>query len=268
MDDRYVLGKNKTVFETAEFPQIASDEKIGIIFEGDIESTLLVVIAKKLYGLDRIVFINDRLIEFDERLFFKNDEDKLDIVKKTFEQSVERLGAIHTLTIDPNLYKRNRNATREFKKILVEKYQSKLKFVLSGYNKIHEQSMSMLKACGWDRGMITNDKLNDWLEKNSNRYPELYRYVFEQQGKIFGVSKYIGFEQIETDFNLSVRPFRNLITSEVIDLYEKIDALSELYRSSSCDVDVGNCGICSSCHKRKLAFRNSSVTDLTKYTFK
>jgi len=267
MNESYILGKNKTVFETAEFPQIAANEKIGIIFEGDIESTLLVIIAKKLYGIDRVVFINDKLIAFDGVLSKEINEDKLDIVKKTFEQGVKRLDGVHTLTVNPEIYEKNRNATRDFKKLLIERYQSKLKFVLSGYNKIHEQSVSMIKACGWDCGRITRGGLKPWLKENADRYPELFKYVFEQDGKIFGVSKHIGFEQIEADFNLCVRPFRNLTTSDVIDLYKQLGAVSELYQSSSCDVDLGNCGICSDCLKRKLAFKNSSVIDLTKYTF-
>jgi len=267
MNESYIVGKNKTVFETAEFPQIAADEKVGIIFEGDIESTLLVIIAKKLYGVDRVVFINDKLIAFNGTLSYEKEEDKLDIVKKTFEEGVKRLGGMHTLTVDPKIYKKNRNATGAFKKLLIEKYQNKLKFVLSGYNKIHEQSVSMLKTCGWDRGIITEGELKPWLKKNADRYPELFKHVFEQNGKIFGVNRYLGFEQIEADFNLCVRPFRNLITSDVIDLYKQLGAISELYQSSSCDVNLGNCGICDDCQKRKLAFKNSSVTDLTKYTF-
>ena len=267
MNESYVLGKNKTVFETAEFPQIAADEKVGIMFEGDIESTLLVIIAKKLYGADRVVLVNDKLIAFGGPLSYEKDADKLDIVKKTFEDGVKRLGGVHTLTVDPETYKKNTNAIGEFKKLLVKKYQNKLRFMLSGYNKIHEQSVSMVKACGWDRGTITRGELKPWLEKNADRYPELFKYVFEQNGQIFGVSKHFGFEQLEVDFNLCVRPFRNLTTSDVINLYKQLDAVAELYQSSSCDVDIGNCGVCNDCLKRKSAFKNSSVTDLTKYTF-
>jgi hypothetical protein len=267
MNESYILGKNKTVFETAEFPQIAADEKVGIMFEGDIESTLLVIIAKKLYGVDRVVLVNDKLIAFGGPLSYEKDADKLDIVKKTFEDGVKRLGGVHTLTVDPGTYKKNTNAMGEFKKLLVKKYQNKLRFMLSGYNKIHEQSVSMVKACGWDRGTITRGELKPWLEKNADRYPELFKYVFEQNGQIFGVSKHFGFEQLEVDFNLCVRPFRNLTTSDVINLYKQLDAVAELYQSSSCDVDIGNCGVCNDCLKRKLAFKNSSVTDLTKYTF-
>lgn len=267
MNESYVLGRNKTVFETAEFPQIAADEKIGIIFEGDIESTLLVIIAKKLYGVDRIVFINDKLIAFDGTLSPEKDNIKLDITEKTFQQGVKNLGGKHTLTVDSKIYKRNRSATNEFKKLLIEKYKGKLKFVLSGYNKIHEQSISMLKICGWDRGQITNGQLKPWLKQNSDQYPELYKHVFENNGRIFGVNQYIGFEQIEADFNLCVRPFRNLTTSDVINLYDRLGHNNELYQSSNCEVDVGNCGSCVDCHVRKLAFRDSSVSDLTKYTF-
>lgn len=268
MNQSYVLGRNKTVFETAEFPQIAADEKIGIIFEGDIESTLLAIIAKKLYGVDRVVFINDKLIAFDGTLSPKKDNGKLDIVEKTFQQGVKNLGGKHTLTVDSKIYKKYRSATREFKKLLIEKYKGKLKFVLSGYNKIHEQSISMLKMCGWDRGQITNGQLKPWLKQNSYLYPELCKHVFEQNGRIFGVNQYIGFEQIEADFNLCVRPFRNLTTSDVIDLYVKLGHSKDLYESSNCDVDVGNCGSCVDCVTRKLVFRDSSIADLTKYTFK
>lgn len=267
MDKSYVLGRNRTVFETDEFPQIAADEKVGIIFEGDIESTLLVIIAKKLYGVDRVVFINDKLIAFDGTLSLPKDRDKLDTVKKTFEQGVQRLGGIHILTVDPKIYKKSRNLTKAFTKLLVEKYKGKLKFVLGGYNKIHEQSISMLKACGWSRGTLTSGGLKPWLEKNAKEYPELFEYVCKQNSQIFGTNIYFGFEQIEADFNLCVRPFRNLTTSDVIALYEQLGVETELYQSSSCDADLGNCGICSDCLSRKWAFKNSSVADLTKYTF-
>lgn len=266
MDKSYVLGKNRTVFETAEFPQIDKDEKVAVIFEGDIESTLIAIIAKKLYGIDRVVFINDRLIAFDGTMG-KSDAHKLDICHNTFNQGVERLGAVHTLKVDTAIYKKNGNPTLEFKKLVVQKYNDKVKFVLSGHNKIHEQSIMMLKACGYDRDKITNDKLEPWLEANKDRYSELHEYVFKQNGYIYGVNQYVGFEAILEDFYMCVRPFRNLTTSDVINLYQKLDATYELYRSSSCDVDLGNCGICSNCIKRRYAFSNSSVVDLTKYTF-
>jgi hypothetical protein len=215
-----------------------------------------------------MVFINDKLIAFDGTLAYEKDTDKLDIVKKTFEDGVKRLGGVHILTVeDPTIYKKNTNATGEFRKLLVKKYQNKLKFILSGHNKIHEQSVSMIKACGWDCGRITRGELKPWLEKNADRYPELFKYVFEQNGQIFGVTKQFGFERIEADYNLFVRPFRNLTTSDVINLYKQLDSVAELYQSSSCAVDIGNCGVCNDCLKRKLAFKNSSVIDLTKYTF-
>jgi len=264
MNNKYVLGKNKTVFETAEFPQLAADEKIGILFQGGIESTLLALIAKELYGIDRVVFI---LIAFDEFLLYKKDEDKLNILKTTFQKGVEILGGKHTLEIGNEVFKKTQSMTAVVKKILLERYQGKLKFVLSGHTKLHEESMTFLNTCGWSQGKITDDKLKPLLEKNADKYPELYQHVIENNGKIFGVSKYIGFEHINEDFYTNVRPFRNLMPNEIIDLYDDTNFISYLYKTSSCDVDVGNCGICSGCVKRKRAFRNSSVTDLTKYSF-
>lgn len=267
MNKFYLLGKNKTRFDLEEFPKISPDEKIGVIYEADIESTLLCVIAREIYGLERVVFINDKLISFDGTLPQDKDDDKLEIVKRQFAQGIERFRAVHTLTVDSKIYKKHTDASLEFKNFLLQKYKGKMKYILAGYNKIHEQSMDMLKASGWHRGHITNDKLKPWLEKNSVRYPELFAHVFKNNGKIYGVLKDIDYEQIKNDYELSVRPFRNLTTSDVIDLYDKLNELSMLYQSTSCDVDLGNCGICSNCHHRKLAFKNSSVTDLTKYTF-
>jgi len=263
MSKSYVLGKNKTRFEMTEFPQLLSDEKIGILYQGDIESTLLALVAKKIYGIDRVVFM---LITSEKVLSYKENEDKLNILKTTFQQGVERLQGVHTLEINDSLFKKNQSMTAIVKKILLDRYQGKLKFVLSGHNKIHEDSMAFLKSCGWDQGKVTDDKLKPILEKNADKYPELYKHVFIQNSKIFGVSRNVGFEQIEEDFYTNVRPFRNLMQYEIIDLFEELGFLSDLYKTSSCDVDIGNCGICSGCVRRMSAFKNSSITDLTKYT--
>ena len=84
MNESYVLGRNKTVFETAEFPQITADEKIGIIFDGDIESSLLAIIAKRLYGADRVVFINDQAMGYDGKIYKeRKDLHRLNIINST-----------------------------------------------------------------------------------------------------------------------------------------------------------------------------------------
>ena len=92
MNKSYVLGKNKTPFNLDEFPKIASGEKVGILFTGDIETTLIALIAKELYGIDNVVFV---LIAFEEFLQFKNDEDKLNFLKEYFDQAVKKLGGTH-----------------------------------------------------------------------------------------------------------------------------------------------------------------------------
>jgi hypothetical protein len=263
MNDSYVLGKNKTRFEIAEFPKIDSNEKIGILFQGGIESTLLALMAKEIYGIDNVVFI---LITANAVLGYKNDSNKLDILRKTFQDSVDNIGGTHTIELGDDALNRHNLSNSALKK-LVSKYGSKIKFVLAGYNKVYEESVNLLKDSGWSRGFITNDKLDGYLEQNSKKYPELYNHVKKQNGKIFGVSKHIGFEQISTDYHTNVRPFRNLNLSEIIDLYGKLNLISYLYKTSSCDVDLGNCGICDNCHRRKSAFQDSSVSDLTKYTF-
>lgn len=263
MNDSYVLGRNKTKFEIAEFPKIGSNEKIAVLFQGGIESTLLALMAKEIYGIDNVVFI---LISADAVIGYKNDSNKLDVLRKTFKDSVEGMGGIHTVELGDDDFNRH-NLFKSGFKTLVSRYGGKIKFELVGYNKVHEESMNLLKDSGWSRGFITNDKLDGYLEQNAKKYPELYRHVKKQNGKIFGVNKHIGFEQISNDYYTGVRPFRNLNLSEIIDLYDKLNLTPYLYKTSSCDVDLGNCGICDNCHRRKSAFRDSSVSDLTKYTF-
>jgi hypothetical protein len=155
--------------------------------------------------------------------------------------------------------------TVEAKRLILQQYPQ-LKFILSGHNKIHEQCMTMLKDSKWNEGKITNDKLELYLETNKNKYLELYNYVFKQQGKLFGVSKYIGFEQYEIDYETNTRPFKKLTQSEIIDLYDALGYTSQLYQTSSCDVSMGNCGICESCARRKAVFKDSTVSDLTNYS--
>lgn len=262
MNKSYVLGKNKTPFNLEEFPKIVAGEKVGILFTGDIETTLIALMAKELYGMDNVVFI---LIAFEEFLQFKNDEDKLNFLKEYFDQTVKKLGGTHQYILS-NTVKKNRNMTVEAKRLILQKYPQ-MKFVLSGHNKIHEQCMTMLKDSKWGEGKITNDRLKPYLETNKNKYPELYNYVFKQQGKLFGVSKYIGFEQYEIDYETNVRPFKKLTQPEIIDLYNALGYISQLYQTSSCDVSMGNCGICESCTRRKAVFKDSTVTDLTNYSF-
>jgi hypothetical protein len=197
MNDSYVLGRNKTKFEIAEFPKIGSNEKIGILFQGGIESTLLALIAKEIYGIANVVFI---LITADAVLGYKNDSNKLDILLRTFKDSVDDMGGTHTVELGDDALDRYNLSNSALKKI-VSKYGSKIKFVLAGYSKVHEESVDLLKDSGWSRGFITNDKLDDYLVQNAKKYPELYKHVKKQNGKIFGVSKHIGFEQISTDYH-------------------------------------------------------------------
>lgn len=71
MDNSYKLGKNKKLFELAEFPAINSGDKIGILYTGGIKSSLVASIAKKIYGIDNIVFL---LISMDQSSNFGNDK--------------------------------------------------------------------------------------------------------------------------------------------------------------------------------------------------
>ena len=69
MDSSYTLGKNKKLFELAEFPAINPGDKVGILYTGGIKSSLVARIAKEIYGIDNIVFL---LITMEQFSNFKN----------------------------------------------------------------------------------------------------------------------------------------------------------------------------------------------------
>jgi hypothetical protein len=265
MDSSYTLGKNKKLFELAEFPAINPGDKVGILYTGGIKSSLVARIAKEIYGIDNIVFL---LITMEQFSNFKNNKKKLACTKRNFENGIKRIEGKHTLDINNKMFSRHEPTASYAIKKLLSKFNT-LKYVFSGHSNIHEESINMLTDAGWEQGLVTKGQLPEYLKNNSKKYKELSYYVENLGCPIYFTSDAESFEFIKNDYLGNVRPLRNLEFHEIMELYNKIDTKNELKETTSCDANENDihCGKCKNCVQRKYAFSKSGVKDSTKYSF-
>jgi len=265
MDRSYKLGKNKKLFELAEFPAVNIGDKIGILFTGGIKSSLIASIAKQIYGIDNLVFL---FISMDQFSNFDKDKKKLSCAKKNFEDGVKRLGGTLTFEFDNSCYNPHQPTFSYATKKLIGKFKT-LKYVISGHSNIHEDAINMLDEAGWGKGLVTRGQLVDYLKNNSKKYKELHYYVKNLGCPIYFTSAVESFEIVKKDYLDNVRPFRHLEFIEILELYYKMNLLGELHLTTSCDKHEDNkhCGKCKNCLQRKYVFSHAGITDFTNYYF-
>lgn len=265
MNSSYKLGKNKKLFELAEFPAINAGDKIGILFTGGIKSSLVASIAKQIYGIDNIVLL---FISMDQSSNFGNDKEKLACATKNFEDGVKRLGGKHTFEFDNTCFTPHQPTFSYATKKLLAKFKT-IKYVISGHSNIHEEAIDMLTESGWGKGLITRGQLPEYLKNNSKKYKELNYYVENLRCPIYFTSSVESFEIVKKDYSDNVRPLRHLEFVEIVELYNKMNLLGELQLTTSCDrhEDNKHCGKCKNCLQRKYVFSQAKTTDFTNYSF-
>ena len=262
MDSAYRLRNNK-MFELAEFPHINPGEKVIILFSGGIKSTLVALIAKKIYGIDNVIFGHISMDAFVEDFF--NNSEIVAINKKNYDDGVQRLGGVHKFVLDNRDYSTNKNMHELHQKKILAMFPS-LKYTIAGWNKPYEESMEMLQDSGYGKGMITKYQLPKFIKDNAEKYPTLNFETENWSQTIPFTNKHLDLSTITRTFNHTVRPLRHLDDSEVIELYAKMNLLSELRNTKSCEKNANqHCGNCSNCLKRKYAFSNANISDQTEY---
>jgi len=264
MDNSYTLGKNKKLFELAEFPAINPGDKVIILFSGGIKSTLAALIAKELYGIENIIF---GFISIDAFGNFKNNPEKLTISKKNHDDAFERLGGIHKFEVVNDDFSKNRNMHQSQSKKILDRFPS-VKYSIAGYNKVHEETMEMLIESGWGKGLITKPNLSRYIESNSDKYETLNHALKNFDLPIPFTNSEVEFNELHKSFYSMVRPFRNLSDGEIVQLYNRMNLLNKLYQTKSCEIlENDHCGKCRNCLERKDAFLQAKITDLTNYSF-
>jgi hypothetical protein len=143
-----------------------------------------------------------------------------------------------------------------------------VKYSIAGYNKIHEETMEMLIESGWGKGFITKSNLSSYVESNSDKYETLNYALKNFNLPIPFTNSDVEFNELHKSFYSMVRPFRNLNDAEIIQLYNKMNLLNNLYQTKSCEIlENDHCGNCRNCLERKDAFLQAKITDLTNYSF-
>lgn len=262
MDNSYKFKNNK-VFELAEFPQIKIGEKVVILFTGGIKSTLIALIAKKLYGIENIIFGFISMNVFGD---FVDNPERVSINKKNYDDAVQRLGGIHKFELSDSDYTPHKNLHELHQKKILARFPT-LKYTIGGWSKLHEESIEMLNESGYGKGLISKPQLNKYIKDNSNKYQTLNYEIETFLQPIPFTNKYLDLDTCTKTFYHNVRPFRHLDDKEIIELYNKMDLLNELHQTKSCEKSNNlNCGNCRNCFKRKDAFSKAKVTDLTNYS--
>lgn len=250
------------MFELAEFPQINTGEKVVILFTGGIKSTLVALIAKEIYGVDNVIFGNISMHAFGD---FYNDPERVAINKKNYDEAVHRLGGVHKFVLDNSDYTTHKNMHEIHQKKILARYPT-LKYTIAGWNKPYEESMQMLQDSGYGKGMTTKYQLAKFIKDNQAKYPTLNFEIENWSQPIPFTNKHLDHSTSTRTFNHTVRPLRHLDDSQVIELYSRMNLLSELRNTKSCEHDANtHCGNCRNCLKRKYYFANAGITDQTEY---
>lgn len=263
MNSPYRLDDNK-VFELEEFPQINNGDKVVVLFTGGIKSTLAALVAKKLYGIENIIF---GFISMDAMGNSKKNNSKNPQRKKNYEDGFKKLGGVHKFELGNESFTVHKHMHNLHNKKILNKFPS-VKYNIAGYNKVHEEAIEMLMESGWSKGLITNSQLPAYLNANPNKFKTLHYAVKNFDLPMPFINDMVDFDEIHRSFYAMVRPFRDLDDSDIIKLYYKMNLLKELYQTKSCDISENDqhCGNCRNCQERKTAFSRARVGDITQYS--
>ena len=228
-----INGKTFSTFDV--FKPIATGEKIAILYTNGIKSHLLALMAKQIYGIENIVFV---LNTPEEYFNFKDNPTKLSKVISNFNNGLTIKAQFPTV-----------------------------KFLYAGHNNMHEETIQLLLNSGWDKGLINDYQLYNYLNENSTKYTELHYYVNNLDYKIPATNKILGFEQINHYYNSVQKPFKTLTTVNIIKFYQILNLQENIFDSNCCPVltTKSHCGYCNDCLGRKYALSQAEITDKTEY---
>ena len=256
-----INGKTFSTFDV--FKPIATGEKIAILYTNGIKSHLLALMAKQIYGIENIVFV---LNTPEEYFNFKDNPTKLSKVISNFNNGLTKLSAVNSIHNTGGLFEQHKMNYD----LIMEKIQAQfptVKFLYAGHNNMHEETIQLLLNSGWDKGLINDYQLYDYLNENSTKYSELHYYVNNLDYKIPATNKILGFEQINHYYNSVQKPFKTLTTVNIIKFYQILNLQENIFDSNCCPVltTKSHCGYCNDCLGRKYALSQAEITDKTEY---
>lgn len=266
MEQIFTLKPNDQKYDlNYYFPKLSDDKRMGVFLSGGMESTLITLMAQKIYGKDKVE------IFYSDNIFSANDSNRSRYIIANVFRTAEFLNLKPTyVDFDYEFHISNRKQSIENKiKILQEKYN--VEFVMFGFTKLFFE-VEVFKQDG-----LTEDD----VRKMAFADPEKYKSTIEEF--YLDTNEYT-WTLLEIDIPAEVypllrstsgfirSPFQNLNKCEVVDLYTQLGWLDILYKTSSCITksltEVGkHCGECFNCQQRYDAFKilGTGVPDLTEY---
>lgn len=250
-----------------QFPPIEDGTLIVIPFTGGMDSYLCALIAKSIYGIDNIVFV---FVPIFSKLLVNHD--KRHRVESDFLRGLKRIGASKHCVFTKDLLDPHKSFGTNMLEYMRSKYKAERYKILLSYTRVQMQNYKLMLDSGWNLGKRTTDELRKYFDEHCDNYPELNEYI-----KVFGGELHFtdhAWENLYERFTLVNMPFKELSAPMMVQLYEKLGYLSEIYDTISCNdtkYDCDNydkhthCGVCKSCLERKNAFKVSGIEDKTKY---
>lgn len=270
MDQTLTLSSGVSININEEFPPLNSGSKATILFTGGVDSTLILLIAKQKYGVENLSCI---LHTFDDTQNFRNNKPKLERVKKDFYDAVSRHGVSNFCELsdsDSYIFGGGGGTSLYYDVVLKKSIEEfgDTSLVFGGWGIIQHEHIKLLTDSGWDRGLITRDDVYTFLRDNRHAYPNIIKHVDVFKGDVYFVKHLYGFEHVKSALSNTIRPWRNLNSYDVYELYYLLGFEDELHRTVSCNngEHSNHCGTCKNCAERKYNFRALDKEDLTLYS--
>lgn len=251
------------------FPKMGEDDLAVLLFTGGIDSYMCATLAKELYGIDKIVFV---FLTMTSAMAV--NEDKLKRVKQDFFDGIKRIGATKHIIIDKNDLTPYDTIDNIVLNVIRKKYTASNYYGIIPHGVVQFQSYDLLKDAGYHTGKYTNNEIELYFNDHKEDYPELSEYITTFGGKLYWLDNNydpLSFTDRTRMFESSNFPFRSLNTSMIVQMYNDMNILDELYKTTTCNETKydysknSHCGTCKNCKERKSSFIKAGVIDKTDY---
>ena len=266
MKERYILRPSNVDFVIAErFPKLDPGKKAAVMLSGGMESSLITLMCKEIYGEDNV------LIFYTEKIFTGGYG-----LSKSIQANIKN--AAVNLDVDPKLwdveYYLHKTNQRESIKLNLEMaaHLVNAQYVFFGFTKLFFD-VEPFRQPGVTPLDYNTIAYSD-PEKHKSVIEEFYLPLGYYHHTLETMSIPPGLYPILRD-NRSViqTPFEVLNKAEVVDLYYQQGLMDKLFKTRSCQkesiAESGmHCGECFSCQQRYDSFdilNDPNVVDKTNY---
>lgn len=267
MKKTFILKPTETKFSIDKhFPKLINGKKAGIFLSGGMESSLISIIASRIYSKENVIFF------FSDNIFSSNNP----LTNTSIHTNIKR--ATKLLNISPIYLDFDYDDHVTNRKLSVEKKIKKLEvdynvqFVMFGFTKLFFE-VEIFKQNG-----LSKEKILEIAFSDPSKYKSTIEEFHLETGRYVDLLLEIDipkevFPLLRNSSNFIKSPFKDLNKSEVVDFYRQLDLLDILYETSSCIRDSltktnKHCGACFNCQQRHDAFKilNDGIEDLTEYS--